>query len=330
MSAGAISDEAASAQTASGQTASTAAYLSWLDAHGRAANTVAAYRRDLAAYEAWLAARDLALADVTEPVVVDYMAHLRTEGRRPASIARALSAVRNLHRYLVDEGGAARDPTGEVAAPRVAPGPPKALSELEVTTLLDAPLGRSPVARRDRALLEILYGTGLRISEVVGLSLTDVRSGEAPGDRGGSDGTDLYGLQVSGPGRTPREVPLGLCARQALDDWLSPGGRAEVAGPACEAVFVNARGGRLTRQGAWGIVHRYGEAVGLGDRLTPHVLRHSCATHMLERGADIRIVQELLGHASVTTTQQYTRMRSVYDTAHPRAGQSGAIDAPNR
>ena len=293
-------------------------YLSWLSVErGRATNTVTAYRRDLAAYEAWLASRGASLAAVTETDVEDYVAHLRGSGRRASSVARALSAVRNLHRFLVDEGTASADPTGDVVAPRIPSGVPRALSEEEVGRLLDAVIAQSAVGRRDRALLELLYGTGVRISEAVGLSLGDL-------DLGG------HVLRAFGKGSRERVVPVGRFARQALESWLAPSGRDALA-PArwarrgdAEALFLNTRGGRLTRQGAWRIVHHHGERVGLGDRLTPHVLRHSCATHMLDHGADIRVVQELLGHASIATTQLYTRvstqrLRSVYDAAHPRA-----------
>jgi integrase/recombinase XerD len=218
---------------------------------------------------------------------------------------------------MVDEGTSAADPTGEVAAPRIPQGLPKALAEEEVERLLAAVVGSDALARRDRALLELLYGTGLRISEAVGLSLGDV-------DLGG------HTLVAFGKGGKERIVPVGRYAREALAAWLSPSGRGALVpvrwarrGDA-EAVFLNRRGGRLTRQGAWGIVHHYGDRVGLGDRLTPHVLRHSCATHMLDHGADIRVVQELLGHASIATTQLYTkvsaqRLRTVYEAAHPRA-----------
>ncbi|MHB8464644.1 MAG: site-specific tyrosine recombinase XerD [Acidimicrobiales bacterium] len=293
-------------------------YLSWLAVEkGRAANTIAAYRRDLAAYEGWLAERGVTLDGVTEALVEEYIAHLRGVGRRPSSIARALSAVRSLHRFLVDEGTATADPTGDVASPRIPLGLPKALSEEEVGRLLAAVTGNSPVARRDSALLELLYGTGLRISEAVGLSFGDL---------------DLEGhvLRAFGKGSKERIVPIGRYAREALEAWLALGGRPSLA-PArwkrrgdAEALFLTARGGRLTRQGAYGIIHRYGDRVGLGDRLTPHVLRHSCATHMLDHGADIRVVQELLGHASIATTQLYTKvttrqLRTVYDAAHPRA-----------
>jgi len=293
-------------------------YLSWLAVErGRATNTLAAYRRDLLAYEGWLAEEGLRLDSVTEAQVEQYVADLQASGRQASSTARALSAVRNLHRFLVDEGTAQTDPTNDVASPRIPQGLPKALSEAEVTSLLDAVRGMGPAARRDRALLEVLYGTGLRISEAVGLSLGDV-------DLGG------HTVVAFGKGSKERIVPIGRYAREALESWLSPSGRGAMVpvrwarrGDA-EAVFVNHRGGRLTRQGAWGIVHHYGESVGLGDRLTPHVLRHSCATHMLDHGADIRVVQELLGHASIATTQLYTkvstqRLRTVYDAAHPRA-----------
>jgi integrase/recombinase XerD len=293
-------------------------FLSWLAVErGRAANTLAAYRRDLRAYESWLSERHVELGEVTEPVVQDYVAHLRQAGRRPASVARALVAVRSLHRFCVDEGRATIDPTGDVDAPRVPQGLPKALSEEEVAGLIEAVAGGDPSSRRDRALLELLYGTGMRISEAVGLSLGDLFLEEGV-------------LRAFGKGAKERVVPLGRMAGLAMESWLGPGGRPALV-PAqwarrddADAVFLNHRGGRLSRQGAWGIVRRHGDAVGLGDRLTPHVLRHSCATHMLDHGADIRVVQELLGHASIATTQVYTRvstdrLRAAYDEAHPRA-----------
>jgi integrase/recombinase XerD len=246
-----------------------------------------------------------------------YVAHLRSVGKAPSSVARALVAVRSLHRFLLDEGRLHLDPTGDVGVPRVPVGLPKALTEEEVASLLAAVGGGSPKALRDRAILELLYSTGMRISELTGLSLGDLQL---------LDGT----LRAFGKGAKERLVPVGRFARDALEAWLGPGGRPAMA-PArwarradAEAVFLNTRGGRLSRQGAWAVVRSYGDRVGLGARLTPHVLRHSCATHMLEHGADIRVVQELLGHASVATTQVYTkvsaeRLRAVYDAAHPRA-----------
>jgi integrase/recombinase XerD len=289
-------------------------FLVWLSAEqGRAPNTIGAYRRDLTAY---LAAIRRSPLDITEADLVRYVEHLRTE-RAPASVARALVAIRSLHRFLLDEGLSETNPAAEVEAPRTPKGLPKALSEAEVERLLGAVVGDDPPDRRDRAILEVLYGTGIRISELVGLSLADL---------------DVDGalLRAFGKGSKERLVPLGRLARQALVQWLGPGGRGAFVptqwarrGDA-EAVFLNRRGGRLTRQGAWGIVRRYGEQVGLADRLSPHVLRHSCATHMIDHGADIRAVQEILGHASVSTTQIYTlvsteRLWQVYREAHPRA-----------
>ena len=293
-------------------------FLSWLAVErGRAANTITAYRRDLASYEEFLRGRGLTVGQVTEPVVEDYVAFLRAAGRKPSSVARAMVSVRSLHRFCVDEGAATSDPTGDVGSPRVPQGLPKALSEEEVERLLGAVVGDDAVARRDRAILELLYGAGLRISELVGLSLPDLD-------------LDSGTLRALGKGSKERVVPVGRLARAALVAWLGRGGRDAMV-PArfarrgdAEAVFLNQRGGRLSRQGAWALVRRYGDRVGLGERLTPHVLRHSCATHMLDHGADIRVVQELLGHASIATTQVYTRvsterLRQVYEQAHPRA-----------
>jgi integrase/recombinase XerD len=304
-------------------------YLSWLAVEkGRAANTLAAYRRDLTAYAQFLDGRGLTVETVTEPVVEDYVAFLRAAGRAPASVARALVAVRSLHRFLVDDGRAGADPTGAVGAPRVPQGLPKALSETEVESLLSSVVGDDAIARRDRAILEVLYGCGLRISELVGLSLPDLD-------------LDAGFLRAFGKGSKERVVPVGRLARAALREWLSGAGRGALVPERqarradADAVFLNARGRRLSRQGAWGIVRRHAARVGLADRLSPHVLRHSCATHMLDHGADIRAVQELLGHASISTTQVYTkvsteRLRRVYEAAHPRAkGRPDGYALPN-
>jgi integrase/recombinase XerD len=293
-------------------------FLTWLSAErGRSANTLSAYRRDLRVYVGWLREQAMPLADVDEAVITTYVGWLRQGGRAPASVARALVSVRSLYRFMSEEGHLEVDPAAEVEVPRVPKGLPKPLTEAEVTALLDAVVGDSAIARRDRAMLEVLYGTGLRISELIGLGLADI---------------DLQStlLRAFGKGAKERMVPIGRFARDALAAYLAPGGR-DVLAPErwarrgdAEAVFLNRRGGRLSRQGAWQIVRGHGDRAGLGDRLSPHVLRHSCATHMLDHGADIRAVQELLGHASLSTTQVYTlvsteRLRTVYDAAHPRA-----------
>jgi len=290
----------------------------WLTAErGRAANTISAYRRDLRTYVAWLRTNGRSLTEVVEADLVEFVGALRARGLAPASVARALVPVRSLHRFLAEEGRAATDPGAHVELPKVPRGLPKAISEEEVARLLDAPSGDEPAIRRDRAMLEVLYGTGVRVSELVGLSLGDVD-------------LDAALLRAFGKGSKERIVPIGSPAVRALVAWLGPGGRAELAptqwrrrGDA-EAVFLNVRGGRLSRQGAWEVLNRYARQVGLEGKLSPHVLRHSCATHMLDHGADIRAVQELLGHASISTTQVYTlvsteRLWEVYRNAHPRA-----------
>lgn len=292
---------------------------------GLASNSLAGYRRDLAHYEDHLRRRGVddpaRIAEADISAFVEEMKSERVEdGARlryaPATVARALVAVRSLHRFLVDEGVTDSDPSEDLGAPRVPQSIPKALTESEVTSLLDAVAGDDPRATRDRALLELLYASGIRISELVGVDLADLDL-----DRGL--------VRVLGKGSKERVVPVGRTARDAVGAYLGSG-RPELVGAATrsrvaiDAVFLNARGGRLTRQGAWKIVTRYGSRVGLDGRLSPHVLRHCCATHMLDRGADIRVVQELLGHASISTTQIYTkvspdRLRAVYDAAHPRA-----------
>ncbi|MEY4176303.1 MAG: tyrosine recombinase XerD [Actinomycetota bacterium] len=295
-------------------------FLGWMATErGRSANTLAAYRRDLFGYSQWLGEQGLRLSTVDRGALDRFVNGRRSSGAAPSSVARQLAAIRMLHRFLAEEGVRADDPAADVEGVRVPAGIPHPLSEDEVASLLAAVVCTDAVSKRDRALLEFLYATGARISEACGLSLSDL-------DR------DHRVVRLFGKGAKERIVPFGRAASAAMDEWLSEG--REHLEPLRwarrgdqEAVFLNTRGARLTRQAAWAVVRRYGEAVGLADRLSPHVLRHSCATHLLDHGADLRIVQEMLGHASISTTQVYTkvsqeRLWAVYRQAHPRAGRS--------
>jgi len=298
-------------------------YLSWLAVEkGRSRNTLLAYRRDLASFEQWASAAGVDPVTLGPGAIERYLGELRAEGRHPASLARATTALRGLYRFWVEEGTLTADPTVDVRSPKLPRRLPKALEESQAIHLIESVDGTEPVDLRDRALLEVLYGTGARISEVVGLSLTDLT---------GDDGL----MRVFGKGSKERVVPIGRPARAALDRWLGLTGRPLMeprrfaSKSDSEAVFLNVRGTRLSRQGAWAAVRTRADRVGLGDVVSPHVLRHSCASHMLAHGADIRVVQEVLGHVSIATTQIYTRLsqdhlRSTYERAHPRAGGVGA------
>ncbi len=293
-------------------------FLTWMATErGRSRNTLAAYRRDLAGYCTWLAGRGSDVHSVAAAALDAFVGERRTSGAAPASVARQLAAIRMLHRFLTEEGLRADDPTADLDGVKVPAGIPHPLTEAEVSSLLDAVVGSDPIARRDRALLELLYATGARIGEAVGLSIGDLD-------------LDAGLVRLFGKGSKERIVPFGRAAGRALGEWFDRGGRPLLQpdrwarrGDA-EAVFLNQRGARLTRQSAWAVVKHYGDAAGLRAGLSPHVLRHSCATHLLDHGADLRIVQEMLGHASVSTTQIYTqvsqeRLREVYRSAHPRA-----------
>ncbi len=273
---------------------------------GLAANTVRAYRRDLTAYLEFLDGRE------PDPAIVSaYVSHLAAAGLAPATVARRVAAVRGLHRFLAAEGLAAADPTVLVASPRRPAALPKALTIDEAVRLVEAPELATPLGRRDRALLEFLYGTGARVAEAVGLDVGDV---------------DLDGATavVTGKGDKQRLVPLGGAAVRAIGEYLPDRLALRRGRPDPGAVFLNARGRRLTRQGVWGIVRKQARRAGIEPhRVSPHVLRHSAATHLVEGGADLRSVQELLGHASVSTTQVYTRVSArhlyeVYVACHPR------------
>jgi integrase/recombinase XerD len=293
-------------------------FLAWLlSERGRSPNTLAAYRRDLHAYCVWLSGRTSTIHEVDERALVEFVGERKASGAALSSIARQLAAVRMLHRYLVIEGERPDDPSADLQGVKVPSGIPKPLTETQVTSVLDAVVGHEPIDHRDRALLELLYATGARISEATGLSIGDL---------------DLESrlVRLYGKGSKERIVPYGSAAASALDDWFSARGRARLVPDRwqrrndADAVFLNLRGGRLTRQAAWLVVKKYGRLAGVSEELSPHVFRHSCATHLLDHGADLRVVQEMLGHASISTTQVYTRVSQerlwdVYRAAHPRA-----------
>lgn len=293
-------------------------YVSWLVVErGRAASTVAAYRRDLAGFTTFLGARGTGLTAATTADVETYLASVHRAPRAPATVARLASTLRGLYGFLLEEGVIDADPTAGLAQRRAATRLPVVLTEAQVGDLLASPSTDAPADVRDRAVLELLYGTGVRVSELVGLDLGDVDFDEAL-------------VRVMGKGAKQRLVPLGRGADAALGAWLHGGARAAMLAPAgttaeSRAVFCNHRGRRLTRQGVDLIVRRHARRSGLPAATSAHTLRHNCATHMLARGADVRVIQELLGHASVGTTQRYTKVApahlvEAYRAAHPRAG----------
>ena len=289
---------------------------------GASPHTVAAYRRDLAKYVAFLDGRGIDdPAAVTEADVGAFLAALQAPvAGRPLSVTsatRSLVAVRSLHAFAAAEGRTPENPAIGVRPPKAGRRLPKALDIAQVQALLDTPDIDTPAGLRDAALLELLYGTGGRISEILDLDVDDVAAVLAEADAG---------LRLFGKGRKERLVPVGSYARRALEAWLVRG-RPTFAGAAVRpspALLLNSLGQRLSRQSAYGLLQKAAEAAHLGVEISPHTLRHSFATHLLDGGADVRVVQELLGHASVTTTQIYTlvtveHLREVFLSAHPRA-----------
>ena len=285
-----------------------AEYLTVLKAErGLSPNTLAAYRRDLSQYLAFLAGIEPDTGDLDR-----FVEDLTLAGLAPASIARKLAAVRGLHRFLVSEGHSATDPT-RLLDPARRPEPfPKALAVDRAIRLVESPDPSTPGGRRDRALLEFLYGTGARVTEAVGVDLGDV------------DLEEMTAL-VTGKGDRQRQVPLGRAFIQAVEAWLPDRMRISKPGPDRDAVFTNLRGGRLSRVSAFRIVRFHAAKVGIDPAsVSPHTLRHSAATHMVEGGADLRSVQTMLGHARITTTQVYTRVSpqhliEVFLLSHPRS-----------
>jgi integrase/recombinase XerD len=300
---------------------------------GRSARTLSAYRSDLGRWDGFLHSRGVPLLDAREADVVEYVASLERDGYAAASVQRMMSAVRGLYRFLVVEACCSDDPTREVSLARRPDPLPKALGEEEVAALLDAvgsaAKGGEPVALRDAAVLELLYASGARVSEVCGVGFGDV---------------DLEAglIRVLGKRSKERIVPIGAPAVRATARWLELGrpvlaerarrsARRAVRDDA-DAVLLGVQGRRLSRQAAWEAIRRWAKVAGVSGEISPHVLRHSCATHLLDHGADLRTVAEMLGHASVSTTQIYTRVATArlfeaYRQAHPRAS---AMSPPSR
>lgn len=274
---------------------------------GLAANTLRAYQRDLRQYIEFLEGRE-----PTGDLVEEFLTGLRTQGRADSTISRKLASIRGLHRFLIAEGLRETDPTALIEGPRRPDPFPKALTVEQAIRLVEAPGSETAADRRDSALLEFLYATGARVSETVGLDLGDL------------DLTDKVVL-VTGKGSKQRLVPLGSAAVKALTGWLPDRLRLLSRKTPGDPVFLNLRGGRLTRQGVFNVVKKHAIRADIDpDKVSPHVLRHSAATHMVEAGADLRTVQEMLGHATISTTQVYTRVSpahvmEIYVQSHPRS-----------
>ena len=286
---------------------------------GASGNTIAAYRNDLSQLEDFVAggvedAHDIAWPNVSQDVVMDYILHLKGQSYAEATVARKVAAVKSFFSFLQAEGKLKLNPTETLASPKVGKSLPKPLTVQEIDELLEQPLRRtSPEAKRDRAMLELMYATGLRVTELVSLDLADVQlDGERPF------------VRLVGKGNRERQIPLLEQPAHEVMEYIKYA-RPRLVGERMEpALFVNRRGERLTRQGFWLILKGYAADAGILGRVTPHTLRHSFATHMLRGGMDIHKVQELLGHANISTTQVYTQVsrehiREAYEKAHPRA-----------
>ncbi|MFO1427271.1 MAG: site-specific tyrosine recombinase XerD [Steroidobacteraceae bacterium] len=281
----------------------------WME-RGLSANTLAAYRADLTALSRWLAERDTPILRTTRADLLGFIAWRVEAGARPRSTARQLSSFRRFFRYLVREGVLREDPTAQIAMPKIGRSLPKSLSEEEVESLLSAPLVSDPLGHRDRTMLEVLYATGLRVSELVNLKYNQVNLNQGV-------------IRVLGKGNRERLIPLGEEAVRWLQEFIA-GARNEILlDRTTDYLFPTRRGDRMTRQAFWHIIKRYARKSSIDKELSPHTLRHAFATHLLNHGADLRVVQMLLGHSDLSTTQIYThvareRMKELHSQHHPR------------
>ncbi len=287
-------------------------YLNYLAVErGLANNTLDAYGRDLARYLDYLESQKIvALENISAAVVLRFLSHLKNAGLSPRSRARALAALRTFHKFLVREKITKDNPTDQVVSPKSLTALPHTLAPLDVESLLSSPKGESALAWRDRAMLEIIYATGLRVSELVSLKLSDLQM-------------DVGYLTAFGKRSKQRIVPLGETAIAALQEYLQNGRPGLEKQKGSHVLFLNRSGEGLTRQGFWKIIKRRALEAGITQSITPHTMRHSFATHLLENGADLRSVQAMLGHADISTTQIYThvtreRLRKMHAEHHPR------------
>jgi integrase/recombinase XerD len=277
---------------------------------GLSANTLAAYRADLVALSRWLAGRGVAIQDTTRADLLEFIAWRVERGARPRSTARQLSSFRRFFRHQLREGQLREDPTAQIAMPKIGRSLPKSLSEEEVESLLNAPLVSDPLGSRDRTMLEVLYATGLRVSELVSL-----RYGQLNLNQGV--------IRIVGKGNRERMIPLGEEAVRWLKEFLGSARNEILLDRSTDYLFPTRRGDRMTRQAFWHIIKRYARKSSIDKELSPHTLRHAFATHLLNHGADLRVVQMLLGHSDLSTTQIYThvareRMKELHAGHHPR------------
>lgn len=314
------SEKAGPARTATRRGTATAApdsrdlgrFLSYVQVEkGLAGNTLLAYRRDLTKFAAYLGKRGRKLRDAGRDEIRGFLAELHRNRLSARAVARHLVSLRGFFQFLVREGDLNQDPTAQIDSPRLAQSLPKYLAANEIEKLLAQPDASTAAGLRDRAMLQVLYATGMRVSELVSVRWEDFDAG-------------LGIVRCLGKGNKERLIPVGKPALRALEEYVAHG-RAKLARkPGVPYLFVNQRGGKLSRVGFWKILSRYGRAAGIATPLTPHLVRHSFATHLLERGADLRSIQLMLGHSDISTTQIYTqvvqeRLREVYQAHHPRA-----------
>jgi integrase/recombinase XerD len=287
-------------------------FLNYLSVErGLSQNTLSAYGSDLKKYIAFLRkSRIRTLAKTTKHEIITYLLELKNKGLAPTSVARSLVSLKVFYRFLAQENYLAADPTLNLESPKVWSKLPETLSSQEVETLLAKPDPANLLGLRDKAALELLYATGVRVSELINLKIADVN-------------LEVGYVRCLGKGKKERIVPLGSFAQESLKNYLDKGRKTLLKGKDTQEIFVNRSGRTMTRQGFWKILKKYAKSVGLEKKITPHVLRHSFATHLLERGADLRSVQEMLGHSNISTTQIYThvdraRLKEIHKKYHPR------------
>jgi len=278
---------------------------------GLAANSIASYARDLEEFARFLRRRGRPVARVDREDIRNFLASLYRRGLSARSAARHLVSLRNFFKFLLKEGRLNSDPTEEIDAPKIGQSLPKYLTAAEVDALLQQPDPSTPAGLRDKAMLELLYATGMRVSELIGQRWEDFE-------------VNLGVVRCRGKGSKERLIPVGKSALRAVEDYVHRGRQALAARKDSPHLFLNRLGGRLSRVGFWKLLRRYGRAAGISTPLTPHVVRHSFATHLLERGADLRSIQLMLGHSDISTTQIYThvvkeRLKQIYREHHPRA-----------